>query len=47
MMRHTLVTDQFTTLTVVYAVPTTPGHGLTLVHFSAQLKRCMCDRGCV
>jgi hypothetical protein len=24
-----------------------PRQGLTLVHFSAQLKRFLCDRGCV
>ena len=37
-MRHTLRTDQFTTLTVVYAVPTTPGRCRLMARFPFIFK---------
>jgi phenylpropionate dioxygenase-like ring-hydroxylating dioxygenase large terminal subunit len=38
LMRHTLRTDQFTTLTVVYAVPTTPGRCRLMARFPFIFK---------
>ena len=38
LMRHTLRTEQFTTLTVVYAVPTTPGRCRLMARFPFIFK---------
>ena len=38
LMRHTLKTEQFTTLTVVYAVPTTPGRCRLMARFPFIFK---------
>jgi len=42
---QTLMFEHHERTAVVVAAP--PGHGLTLVHFSAQRKRFVWDRGCI
>jgi hypothetical protein len=46
-MRHTVITDTFTTVTVVYAVPTTPGRCRLMAGFRAWRRSLRAEGVCL